>query len=128
MQAMPRKQAFLIGCCWVGTLLQVGCGQESPSSDDDDGPSEREEVEQIDEEEAFVSIDCDAWQNAPAEPRGCVNQPIYCNDEIESTMFGSTSKLGDDFIFSPCDASWSFLSRIWGCRVRVTASGDTDAY
>ena len=97
MQAMPRKQAFLIGCCWVGTLLLVGCGQESPSSDDDDGRSEPEEVQEIDEEEAFVSIDCDAWQNAPPEPRGCVNQPIYCNDEIESTTFGSTSKLGDDF-------------------------------
>ena len=88
---MPRKQAFLIGCCWVGTLLLlVGCGQESPSSDDDDGRSEPEEVQEIDEEEAFVSIDCDAWQNAPPEPRGCVNQPIYCNDEIESTTFGST--------------------------------------
>ena len=79
------------------TLLLVGCGQESPSSDDDDGRSEPEEVQEIDEEEAFVSIDCDAWQNAPPEPRGCVNQPIYCNDEIESTTFGSTSKLGDDF-------------------------------
>ena len=98
MQTMSRKQRVLIGFWFsTGTLGMFGCDAEPPPSVDDDEASETEEVDEPDAVKEFVSIDCDAWQDDPPEPMGCVNQPIYCNDEIESTTFGATSRLGDDF-------------------------------
>ena len=95
---MSQKQDLLIGF-WLSTVMlwMVGCGEETPPSVDDDEAVETEEVNESDGVDAFVSIDCDAWQDDPPDPTGCVNQSIYCNDEIESTNFGATSRLGDDF-------------------------------